>query len=64
VRCTYLSTPLTVARDYRVFEVEFLGKWVCVAAFNLYCSGVIEEKMKCAGYWRPLQILEKMEIKN
>jgi len=42
----YLSTPLTVPRDYRVFiEVEFLRKSFCVADFNPYCADVIEEKM-------------------
>jgi len=48
---------LTVPRDYSFFiEVVILGKWVYVAAFNLYCSGVIKENVKSAGYWHRLQI--------
>jgi len=38
--------------------VEILDENVCVADFNPYCSGVIEEKMKCAGYWSHLRILK------
>ena len=51
-----LSMPLTVPKDYRLFiEVNVLGCCECIAGFNPYGSGVIEEKMKCAGYWRHLQ---------
>jgi len=46
---------LTVPRDYPLFiVVVFLGESAYVADFNPYCSGVIKEKMKCAGYWRYL----------
>jgi hypothetical protein len=33
-------------------EVDIFGESVFVADFfNTYCAGVIEEKMKFAGYW-------------
>jgi len=54
--CTYLSITSIMLIGYRLFiEVKISGKSVCVADFNPYCAGVIEQKMKCTGYCLYLQ---------
>jgi hypothetical protein len=45
------SIPLILPKGHQLFiESEIFGESVCLADFNPYCAGVIEGKMKCAGY--------------
>ena len=62
---TYLSTPLTVPRDYPLFiEVAVCDRCACVPAFYWKCAKVIEEKMICAGPRQHLQSLKSVSGEN